>query len=286
MLDRPTTLSAEDRRMLERRGREVEIRILEALEAILGHVESEQLRDVMSSLAFRTNDALPKRTEPPKLEPALLVTEIYLSFDDDEQTLEQLLRFAVGACEYFDITDDLFDGDVRESYRDRVFVCQQVFVPELVRTARTIDPAAVSFWADRTTRLLESCLAEEAAEVPTLQSYRAILDRQAELFGSVTGMAAIAANASDDAVGNAASIGRTYFEFEQLLLDGEQYAGDEDGVWNAWKLGDPGTVEDLLKRRRMDAHEHLSNLPDERTESLRALFAIDLEEWMATRDLG
>jgi hypothetical protein len=286
MLDRPTTLSVEERRRLDERRREVEVRVLEAMEAMLRDIESEKLAERLSSVAFQGNDALPKRGDPPKLEPALLVAEIFRSYASDDATLDQLLRFTVATSEYYDITDDLFDDDVSDSHRDRVFVCQQLLVPEIVRCGAGLDSSSIPEWADRTTRMLESCVLERRTEQPTVAAYEKILNRQAELFGSLTGLAATAATDDEAIHSTAATIGRAYFAFEQLLLDGDQFADGEDSGWNAWQLASTATVRNLLEARRAVAHRNLSELPDERAATIRGLFAVDLEEWMATRDLG
>lgn len=284
MLDRPTTLSTERERAFQRRATDLELRVLDTVAVLLDSVDSEVLAETVSHVAFQANDVLPKRRYRPKLEPALLVSELYQAYADDGEATDRLLGLSVVVAEYYDVTDDLYDGDVTADHRRQVLLAHEVLVPVLVRLLGSLGHGAVEYWTGQTTPILESFAAELDEREPTAQRYQTILDRQTALFGSLTGVSAVVADVDSNRIEDAAALGQCYFEFEQLLLDREQLARDPDDTWNAWALMDRNDVVERLHSLRTTAHARSDHLPDTAAGTVRALFAVDVDEWLATVD--
>jgi hypothetical protein len=276
MFDTPTTLSS-DRQASRADYRErLQLRSLDVVEALLADVESAVARDRMYELAFEPNQVLPKRDERPKLETLALAEQLYRSHDPDEADLATVLEFTVAVTEYYDIADDLVDGDVSADHRNDVFLVLQVLLTLFVERLGELGGDVVTYWCRRARTLTEAPSRERARE-PSLQSYLDVLDLQAQLFGFVTGVSATAAGAPDDAVRRAERVGRCFYRYEQLVVDCRQHGREADEPWNLYRFVDETEASELLADERASLAADIEALPAERRERIRSLFAVDID---------
>lgn len=276
---RPYALPPDRWDQLERRWRDVEMRLLESLEDLLAEIERPTLRARVRRLAFEPNEALPKRSRRPNVTVAFLADGVYRSYADTDEGSKALLQFAAVVHEYYDLFDDLFDGDVDAGYEAEVLGTMQVMMPLVVRLLDRLGGDAAAYWSERAIALMGGPFGELTAD-PSPSAYLEVVDHQSELFGFVTGVAAIAAGTDDEAVDRAAALGRACFAFEQFALDLEQYHGDDDR-WNAWALL-PETAAASELRSRRDAIESLAGqLPGDAGRTIADCFAVDLERLRA-----
>lgn len=277
VLEFPNTLSPERERQFELRVDDLRIRLLECVEALLREIPSDALRDMLYGVAFQANDALPKRATRPKVENALLVASVYRAHAHDGEALDTLLEFTVAVTEYYDIADDLFDGDVVAERTGETFLAMHLLVPLFVRRLGWLGADAACYWADHATTLIEAPYVEHRSD-PTFDAYVRSLERQGELFGFATGLAATVAGVDRDCVERARRLGNAYYAYEQLLVDRRQFEQDDGDSWNAWHLASESTVCDALLRHRREATDCLEQYPREQRQAVSSLFAHDLDE--------
>lgn len=280
MEGRPYDLPPERRRRLERHWRDTELRLLESLEELLEEIEPDALRTRVRKLAFEPNDVLSKRSRRPNLTVAFLADRIYRGHAPSTERSDTVLQFSAVVHEYYDLFDDLFDGDVDPAYRAEVLGTMQVMMPLILRSLDRLGDDAVSYWSERAVALMQGPFGELDRE-RSAAAYLDIVDHQSQLFGFVTGVAAIAADASDGAVARAAALGRTCFVFEQLVLDLEQYHGTDDDRWNALEFLPGATVVSEIEAARDEIESLAAELPGEAGEPIVDRFAIDLERLRA-----
>ena len=84
--------------------------------------DSEEARQHVYRLAFKQNDVLPKRNLRPKPTTAFQADRIHRIHDGDEQTRQTLLQFSIMVAEYYDIGDDIIDGDVKPGHQREALV--------------------------------------------------------------------------------------------------------------------------------------------------------------------
>lgn len=277
----PRDLPDDDRRVFEASLDHMEGRISRHVESILDEVEAAPLRQQLRTVAFQRNQLLPKRTTRPgaaTVTVGLLVDAICHSYSDPDPPVASLLEFVIVCSEYYDVADDLIDGDVAPGGESEVIATQQVLVPLLVRTLGRLGAEAVEYWTDHATWLAEAPLLELSAE-PSWERYRSLLDRQATLHGSMTGLAAVAVGSDDDAIRRAETLGRLHFTYSQCVLDGLQYESDDDDPWNAFSLTSERRVLEQLRRWREAFEAELDPLPNSQARRLRPLVAVDLDRW-------
>lgn len=270
-------LSTPQRRRHRERLETLEIEVLECIEGLLDEIEIEPLRRQLHAVVFMENEVLPRRRHRPKLETAHLVDQLYKVYANDYEPPEALIQFSIVAAEYYDILDDLVDGDVDAGRESEILLTSQLLMPLIVRLLKRLDADATAFWTTRAIELIEAPLTE-LVEEPSAEVYLDIVDRQATLYGFLTGVSAITGGASRTGIDRAESIGRTYYKFEQLLIDRSQ----ADGKWNAWELMYDADVLDKLFELQTDLERLVGDLPQRRAEQIYALAAIDLNEWNST----
>lgn len=116
-------------------------------------------------------------------------------------------------------------------------------------------------------------------EEPSAPVYEEVLERQADLFGGITGLCAVASPDDAAPVQAAERVGQAFFAFEQLLLDGEQYSPGQDRSWNAWRLLSEDDVYELIGHWHDEFRSAIEEFPEEQRTRLRPLTAIDFEVW-------
>ncbi|SER28152.1 hypothetical protein [Natrinema salaciae] len=282
MLHRPLDVSDADRRTLESDRERLNETIDRAVSELLAEVPHGPLREQLELIAFTPNAALPKRTRRPKWELAFLVDRLANASTMDDERRETVLQFSLCVGEYYDIFDDVVDDDVAEGARGTVVATWQVMFPLCTRLVHRLGDDAVDYWTDRAMGLMEAPLGGIRTD-PTLERYRAIVDRQAVLFGALTGLCAVVGD-HPATVERAEQLGRAYFRFEQFLLDGEQYASGETGGWNLFALADAADALEYVTDCRRDYERACRSLPDADRRALRPLVGVDLDRW-AEREL-
>jgi len=275
MVNRPTTLSPARERALDADLDDLRLRLLDCIERLLDEMPRDDLRERLYSLAFEPSDALPKRSRRPKVENAYLVEQLYRAHAPDGDDLDALLAFTVAVTEYYDIFDDVVDGDVADGRRADAVIVMQLLMPLFVRRIHALGDDAVSFWTERALELMAGPMTEVTDE-PTADAYRAVVDDQATLFGFVTGLAAVVADAPPDAIERAETVGELYYAYEQYLTDEEQYRAD-DGPWNLWHLTTETEARARVVALRESLAEAVADLPAERADGIRALTAHDID---------
>ncbi|MFC4408161.1 hypothetical protein [Haloarchaeobius iranensis] len=275
MFEAPSTLPPDREQELAAYREELRFRSLDAVEALLADVESDAAREQVYELAFDPSRALPKRSQRPKLETLALAEQLYLAHDPDGTDLATVCEFTVAVTEYYDIADDLVDGDVAPEDEDCVFLVLQVLLSLFVERLGRLGGDVVAYWSRRARRLTGAPFGERRQE-PSLAAYLDILDLQAGLFGFVTGVSALAAGAADDAVARAERVGRRYYRCEQFVVDCRQHGREAGEPWNLYRFVDADEAASLLAAERSALAAHLEGLPAERRERIRSLFAVDV----------
>jgi len=278
MLHRPSAIPDEGREAFESHATDIRKRLLDQVEELLTELDSSAAGGLVYELAFKPGEALPKRTERPKIDSALLAEQVYLQHDPDGRRLDTVLEFTVAGQEYFDMLDDLVDGDVREDRRGEVVLATQLLLPLLVRRLDRLD--ATEYWCDETTRLLEAPLEELRAE-PTAAAYREGLQAQASLYGATAGIAALAGGGDEAAVERAEGIGAAIYQHTQVVLDYEQFLAGHAERWNAGALfDDEAAVLAFLRDRRETVSRLVEPYDDTRANRLEGLVALDVDAWL------
>lgn len=247
-------------------------------EEILSSFNSNDIRDIVSYLAFTPNKVLPKRSHRPTNRIEFVAKQIYLAYESGEGNLDSLLQFTLAFQEYVDIVDDLVDDDVSDEMRNEVYAGVQFLIPVIFEKLNAISNRAILYWTDRFPEMCSSWL-EEFHYQPSKDQYFSIIEKQANLYSSVTGVAAIAAGASDETVSLAESIGEIYFKHEQFLLDLLQYEHGEESPWNAWHILADSEAMAQVTQWKDELSDILKELPDERAYYLRPLMDVDVEQW-------
>lgn len=281
MLYCPSDLSAEESAAFEAHVQDLRERVLDHVEAVLREVPSPELAQEVYDVAFKESDALPKREHRPKLETALLAEQTYLEFDPSGERLDELLRFTVVVQEYYDMLDDIVDGDVSDGHENRVVLVSQTLVPVLADCLADLGDHATTYWSNRAFELL-TAPQMEASRDPSIEAYEELVERQAVLFGFVTGLSAVVTGQDETTVDRAERLGRTAYKHAQYVLDYEQYQSGRTERWNAAELASEAALVDRLQQWRAEVTELTSGYADERAFLLRALVALDVEEWRRT----
>lgn len=282
MLYRPSAVPPEHRETFEAHATDLRKRLLDHVEVLLTELASDAAGGLVYELAFKPGEALPKRTERPKIDSALLAEQVYLQHDPDGTGLDAVLEFTVAVQEYFDMLDDLVDGDVREDRRGEVLLATQLLLPLLVRRLDRLD--ATAYWCDETTRLLEAPLEEVRAE-PTAAAYRDELEAQAALYGATAGIAALAGGGDEAAVERASAVGEAIYQHTQVVLDYEQFLAGDAERWNAGALfDDEATILAFLRDRRETVSQLVEPYDYGRAGLLKGLVALDVDAWLAGLD--
>jgi hypothetical protein len=278
MLYRPSALPPDRQETFESHAADLRKRLLDHVETLLTELVSEAAGGLVYELAFKPGEALPKRSERPKLDSALLAEQVYLHHDPAGERLDTVLEFTVAIQEYFDMLDDLVDGDVREDRRGEVVLATQLLLPLAVRRLDRLE--ATAYWCDGTARLLEAPL-EEVRSEPADAAYREGLDAQAALYGVTAGIAALAGGGDEAAVERAEAVGEAIYHHTQVVLDYEQFLAGHAERWNAGVLfEDEAAVLAFLRDRRETVSRLVEPYDDARAARLEGLVTLDVDAWL------
>jgi hypothetical protein len=280
MLDKPSTCS--DRQIAEAEAamRSTERRLLNCVERLLADIPTADQRATLYSAAFEGRDPFPKRVVRPKVEIAYLVERLADAHGLTNTEVDTLLEATTGIVEYYDMLDDIVDGDVPNGRVPEAVVLAQTLMPLFIRRLAALGADSADAWSGRASVLLEAPYLEQRAD-PSLDAYRAIVDRQSKLFGFVTCLPAVVADADSDAVDAAATVGERYYIYEQYLLDREQV--EESSPWNLWSLASESTALDELQAAQDRAVAAIEVLLPEDARLVEPLIAHDLDAWNGQR---
>ncbi|MDS0260074.1 hypothetical protein NDI56_11785 [Haloarcula sp. S1CR25-12] len=231
---------------------------------------SDETRQYVYRLAFKGNDVLPKRDRRPKPTTAFQADQIHRIHGGDEETRQTLLQFAIIVAEYYDIVDDVIDGDVKPGHEREAIVALQFLMPVLVRLLHRLGDDAVEYWTWEATELVECCVHEPTAdEKQTEAGYLDLLEEQALLRSSITGLAAIVAGADDEEIARAEEVGRTVHKLMQFTTDLNQYGSDDDPS-NAVALFDKEAFSGQYQQFKDELDETLAAYPEDYASQMRA----------------
>lgn len=277
LISRPRTLSESEISDVEAHLDEHRAQSLEALKELLVTIEDEEMGQFVYNIAFRPNDALPKREYRPKMDIGIFVDQLYTHFDPEAPHDTELLQFVYTVHEYYDIFDDVVDDDVAPGREREVVLASQAMMPLMVRLVHSLGDDAVEYWTRGAMRLTSSPTMEDDA-TPSTEAYLDLLDRQSELYGFLTGLAPIVAGEPDQR-DDAKTIGKAMFKQEQLVLDCEQYEDEPDDPWNARALFSQAEILTLLSEWHDDVCRLTEPVSEPHASRIRALTALDTEAW-------
>ncbi|MFC3956987.1 hypothetical protein [Halovivax cerinus] len=282
MIDRPLDVSQDQEDAFRLHTKTLADKLETLVAEILSEIEDQTLRDQIQYVVFEPNDALTKRRyRRPVGKFQLLIEQLYLSYDDKEDTLDTLLKASILVHEYYDIVDDLIDSDIKQGSELEIVVTIELLVPLIVKYIGKLGPGAATYWSDRTIETVGSFVLELSSE-PSESAYRELLERQSTLFGSMTGVCAVSTGREDETVQRASKIGRTYFCYEQLLRDYRQYERDEPSPWNAWNLLGEYEAQTLATEQRKAFQNSIAQIPPARRSLIEPLVATDVETYQAS----
>ena len=277
----PNELGESDTERFATHTSEFEARVYELLDRLLAAPDSDVATGLVENFVFNPNDAIPKRGRRPGLRSPYLNEQIYRSYSETAAHRDDLLAVSILINEYFDVLDDIIDGDVTEGYELQVFLTVEFLQPLTVRYLHRLGDEAVSYWFDNTTLLLE-CFLDEHRMEPTAENYATLLEKQSRLFGLLSGMSALVANADSEHVANAEQLGKALFKMYQFHLDVAQYPDDSSVPWNVCHLLDTDEIGAEMARTKRRAMEHLERVPDGRIELIRPMITLDVDSWVAS----
>ena len=278
MLDARSDLPTDQQKTFEAFVADVDDQLFDRIAVLLADVDEPAVAQRVYDLAFEPNDVLPKRERRPELHSAILAAASAdaLGLDDEERAT--LLEFTVAIQEYYDVLDDLIDGDVAPGHETEVQLVAQVLLPLAVDRLGRLGSDAVAHWAERALELVTAPHAELQSE-PSPEAYDEIVARQSVLFGFVPGVAAVAAGCDDAGVQRASSIGRSIYRHGQFARDFEQHVRGDDDPWNAAALhGDDAVIEEL-RSLRATVEDLAAAYPDPARIVLQGLVALDVDAW-------
>lgn len=278
MLDRPTDLPADREAEFEAFVRDVREATFDAVEDMLTDLDEPALAQRVYELAFEANDVLPGRDARPDLSSAVLAATAADAHGLDDGERDALVGFAVAIQEYYDVLDDLVDGDVADGHEAEVQVVAQALLPLALDRLHRLGPDAVAYWTGCALDLVCAPFAEVSG-TPTAEAYRELVDRQSVLLGFVPGVAAVAADRDEADVDRAEALGRALYRHQQFARDLEQHLDGDDDPWNAAALLGEESVVERLEAWREDVETYAEPYPEPASRRLRALVALDLEEW-------
>lgn len=249
--------------------------------AMLNDVGDSKIRYQLGMLVFEPNDALPKRTHhQPVGKIHTVVDGIYRGIAHDADQRDTLLGATVAVHEYYDIVDDFIDGDVSGGNELEVYVTNELLQPLIVSQLASLGADVVETWADGAVQTTSSFVEELSGE-PDVAAYLNLIDQQAHLWGTLTRIAAVAADGEDPAVAAADRAGRAFFRYEQVLRDCRQFHDDEDAdPWNAFALMSTDDWFEYVSGEAEAFETAISSLPVPDERLLTTLVATDLDEFL------
>lgn len=278
MLNRASDLSGDERADFEEYVEDVRQRTLDRVEAMLAEPEPALAQRVYD-LAFSPSDALPRRERRPDLHSAVLADAAADAHGLAERERQLLLEFTLAIQEYYDLLDDVVDGDVAEGHAGEVQVVAQALLPMATARLGELGSEAVAYWSARALELVSAPHVEARSE-PGVEAYRDLLDRQSVLFGFVPGVTAVAAGSDEAGVERAEALGRAVYLHGQLARDVEQHRAGDDDPWNAAALEGERAVLDRLTELRREVSELADDYPEPASTRLSALVALDVDGWL------
>ena len=253
--------------------------LLNEIPIILKQIPDKNLQQKVYALAFRANKTLPKRQSRPQIIAAFLVDQLFHVFSDgnmNHQTRSSLLRFTVIVQEYYDILDDIVDGDVDQEHLPLVLLVNQTLLPLLLNELSKLGSRATEYWSERALSLVSSVFVEKCKE-KNKSNFILSLDAQSWLYGFCTGLPAVISE-QKSLLCAAENIGRSAYRYSKLTLDLDQVEDDGDDQWNARHFFSKAEIHELLQKEHQCLCEHIALLPPgQYSENIRSLFSVELE---------
>lgn len=275
---RPSTLNSNKQKRIDNYFEQLQSRLLAHIDGLLDEVHPEVMRQPIYETAFKASETLDKRHRRPKTEVACLVEQIYTEYSQSNTPPDALLTISVIQPEYYDIFDDSIDGDVPSDKIEEVVLITQTLMPIMTQAVNELGDDSFSHWSSRISELTAAPYYEATLD-SSFESYSIILNKQSKLFGSLTGISALAAGCSEQEVSDAEKIGELFYKFEQLVLDCEQYTPDTDERWNIRTYRSLDGVQPILTDWSEQLYDVTSSYSHTNKEIIRSLLALDFEKW-------
>ncbi|WP_211338343.1 hypothetical protein [Haloterrigena salifodinae] len=247
------------------------------IEDILSEIDRKEKREYIRSLAFSSSDIFPKRNYKPMLTFPFITKQLYLSHSNGE-LLSELMSFTLTFIEYYDIVDDLIDGDVIDSYKKNVLIGKELLQSLLVQQLTRLEDSVIDYYCRNIMPMWGGDM-EELRSKPSRKRYLEIVGKQANIFSTIAGIVSIISESGEFGLEKAEKFGDVYFKFDQFILDGEQYKAGDPDPWNAWNLLPEEEVRELISGWQETLEILVTDLPEKRAQLLRPLIAIDIESW-------
>lgn len=248
-------------------------RVLDEVKNVLARLPDERLQQLTYDVAFTPNDVLPKRGDRPRLAASFYAERVYESMADDDAHASEVRQLGMVFQEYFDVFDDVMDGDVPPENVPTAVAVGEVLVALTVQILADLPEGATRYWSERAVDL-KTALAIEVTEDPSREVYLEMVERQGNYYGAITGVAAVAAGADEEGVARAEELGRLAYCLDQGQLDRIQYEGgdgdDPDEKWNLCAFYDEDGFTELLGEWRDRFDELVETFPPDQRPLLRA----------------
>jgi hypothetical protein len=278
MLIRKTLLRPEEQRYYDDHLAGLSRRLLDQVARILAHIGARELRELSYRLAFKPNAILPKRLNRPQLTLAHVTEQLYDVYAPNDAHRGALLQLSILVLEYYDMLDDLVDGDVAAGHELEVVLVSQLLMPLIMRSLGELGPAAINHWTMRCLDMVESLYLEKRRP-KSWDAYLRSLEKQAHGFGFVTALPAIVNDRPNSEILRAERIGQLAYLYSQLYLDLQQRDRDDESNWNAAHFRTQEEIVTLMAEHQRGIFELTEPFPAMARMLIRGTFALDLRDF-------
>lgn len=284
MIREPCTATEKQKEVLRHDVSEFREYINKQVDYILEDLNSEFLIKKIKSIAFSQNDILPKRRHRPTFEIEYIANTLNNAYKDNYDKNSNMIQLIILYMEYYDIFDDLFDGDVHPGFTNEVMVDREILNIMMINRVSTLEEEAQEYIAAKSTEMIKSFYVEYNNQ-PDAEIYTELLNYQANMYGGILGLSVLIAGGNNQSVKEAEFFGRCYFKFEQLLLDTQQYLVDDGDPWNAWELMPEGRIKGIIKHNKYRMTKFIQKLNTSDSELLLPLVLTDIDGWIKNQSI-
>ena len=271
---RQTLLSPEEQAAFDAAMLALKDRTFDSIKRVLLRLPEGPLQQLTYELAFKPGPVLPKRDSRPQLTICHLTDQVYLACAPDGPHRDLLMDVAICVQEYYDILDDVIDGDVAEGGELQAILVTQLIMPAIITMLGELGPEATTYFGERSLRMVRSVYDEKLRE-KSREAYMDSLRAQSWFFGYCTGLAALVAGEPPAEVERAEEIGRLGYQWAQFFLDVNQK--DDEDNWNALHFMAPAEALEIMRGWYTGLCEQLAPYPAERQLLIKGLFSLDLD---------
>lgn len=251
---------------------------LDQIKNILSRIPDESLQRRVYEIALSGQTTLSDQRRRPHLTAAYYSDVLYRKLATEPTDREELVQFAITVQEYYDILDDAIDGDIDRALTTQALATAQALLPVLVQLLGELEGPTTIYWSKRAVRLTEVPMLEAELAV-SKANYMRILRRQSNLWGFVTGLAAMVAGADEQVVARSEALGRALYKVDATWTDCGQYEREEDLKWNMYTVFGVEEVQRMLDIWCDIAWSHIEQLPTDDERLLKTPLVQNIENW-------